>query len=114
MKNYVAHGRVLTLNAPYDRTSGQAAKIGSIIAVATVDVLSGARAEWDVEGVFDVPKATSQAWTEGLIIYWDDTAKNFTSTVGSNTKAGVAVANAAGVMAQSADTVGRVRLNGSF
>lgn len=36
-----------------------------------------------------VPKATGTAWSPGDKIYWDDTAKNFTKTVGSNTLAGI-------------------------
>lgn len=115
MKNYVQPGKTLTLTAPYTRTSGQTAKVGGIIGVAACDVTSGARGEFDVEGVFDLEKATGAAWTEGQILYWDDTAKNWTPTVGSNTKAGVAVANdAIGTMPVSGDSVGRVRLNGSF
>lgn len=115
MKNYVQPGKTITLAAPYDVTSGQGAKVGSVIGIAATDIKSGIRGEFDVVGVFDVAKATSQAWTEGLLIYWDDSAKNFTSTSSANTKAGVAVANdAAGTMAASADTVGRIRLNGAF
>lgn len=115
MKNYVQPGNTLTLTAPYAVTSGQGAKVGSIFGVANGDVANGARGEFDVVGAFDLAKATSQAWTEGLILYWDDSAKNVTSTSSGNTKIGVAIANdATGTMAASADTVGRVRLNGSF
>jgi predicted RecA/RadA family phage recombinase len=115
MKNYVQPGKTLTLTAPYDVAAGAACKVGSIIAIAASAVLSTARGEFDVVGVFDVAKATGETWTEGLIIYWDNTAKLFTSTSTSNTKAGVAVGNdAAGTMAATADTVGRLRLNGSF
>jgi predicted RecA/RadA family phage recombinase len=115
MKNYVQPGKTLTLTAPYARNSGQAALIGTIVAIAAGDVANAARGEWDVQGVFDVDKATGTAWTEGATIYWDNAAKLFTTVSTSNTKAGVAVANdAAGTMAQSVDTVGRMRLNGSF
>lgn len=55
----------------------------------------------------DVPKAGSQAWTQGQKLYWDDTAKNFTTTVGSNTVQGSAL-----VAALSADTTGFVVLAG--
>jgi predicted RecA/RadA family phage recombinase len=33
-----------------------------------------------------------QAWAEGDLVYWDNTAKQFTKTSTSNTKAGYAVA----------------------
>jgi predicted RecA/RadA family phage recombinase len=106
MKNFKKTGKTLTLTAPYQRNSGEAAKIGSIIAVATSTVASGADTEWMTEGVFDpLAKASGQAWTQGVKLYWDDTAKNFTTTSTSNTPAGVAAK-----AAQSADTTGQVKL----
>lgn len=115
MKNYVAPGKTLTLAAPYVLTSGQGALVGTVFGVAATDIANGVRGEFDVVGVFDLTKATGQAWTEGATLYWDNTAKNVTTTSTSNTKIGVALANdAIGTMAASADTVGRVRLNGSF
>lgn len=109
MKNYVQHGHRLTLAAPYDVASGAGFKVGSIIAIAAYTALSGANVEGQVEGVFDVAKATGAGWSVGDAIYWDDSAKKFTTTSSGNTKAGVAVLTAA-----SGDTTGRVRLNGSF
>ena len=37
-----------------------------------------------------VPKATGQTWTAGQNLYWDNTAKNFTTTSTSNTLVGIA------------------------
>jgi hypothetical protein len=48
-----------------------------------------------------MPKATSQAWTEGALVYWSGT--NFTTTSSSNRLVGHAVA-----AADSADTTGTV------
>jgi len=42
-------------------------------------------------------------------VYWDNTAKNFTTTVGSNTLVGVASEAVAG---GAGDTIGKVRLDG--
>lgn len=89
MKNRVQDGNVLELAAPYDRTAGQGALIGSIFGVATVDVLSGVNANFEIRGVFDLTKATG-AVTAGAKMYWDDTAKNVTTTSTSNTLIGVA------------------------
>lgn len=115
MKNAVQPGKTITATAPYDRTSGQGAKIAGIFGVACSDVLSGKIGEFDTVGVFDLAKATGAAWTEGQAIYWDDSAKNCTPTVGSNLKIGVAILmDSAGTLPASADTVGRVRLNGTF
>jgi predicted RecA/RadA family phage recombinase len=115
MKNYVQPGKTITATAPYDRLSGQGAKIAGIFGVAATDILSTKTGEFDLEGVFDLAKATGAAWTEGQAIYWDDTAKNCTPTVGSNLKIGVAILmDSTGTLPVSADTVGRVRLNGVF
>lgn len=59
-----------------------------------------------VEGSYACPKATGQAWAQGAALYWDNTAKNFTTTVSTNQLAGVAES-----AALSADTVGVIRLN---
>lgn len=43
-----------------------------------------------------IPKATGEVWTGNLEkVYWDDTAKNFTKTVGANTFAGRTIEPAA-------------------
>jgi predicted RecA/RadA family phage recombinase len=110
MKNFVQPGDIVTVTAPYDVNSGDGLKVGSLVGIATNKALSGSLAEAKLCGVHDVTKAAGAAWAEGAIIYWDDTAKNFTTTATSNTKVGVAVLPAAA----SADVIGRVRLNGSF
>ena len=107
MKNYVQEGDSLTLAAPYNVSSGGGFKVGSIIAIAAGDALSGATVVGLLEGVFTVAKVSAQAWTAGALIYWDDSAKNFTTTSSANTLAGVAVAAAA-----NPSSTGRLRLNG--
>jgi predicted RecA/RadA family phage recombinase len=109
MKRFIHTGDVLTLTAPADLTSGQAFHVGAIIAVATADALTGASVEAITTGVIEHEKTSDEAWTVGALIYWDDTAGEFTTTSTDNTLAGVAVAAAADPSA-----TGRVRLNGSF
>jgi len=105
MKNEIQNeGEILVLTAPYDRTSGQAAMIGSIFGIAMVDVLSGVDAAFKTEGVFDIAKA-SGAVTQGAKMYWDATAKNVTTTSTSNTLIGVATQAQA-----SGDATCRVKL----
>jgi predicted RecA/RadA family phage recombinase len=53
-----------------------------------------------------VPKTAGQAWAPGALIYWDNTAKSFTTTTTSNTLAGYIAAVAA-----SADTEGVIDLD---
>lgn len=109
MKNAVQNGEILTLTAPYARTSGQGMLVGSIFGVCTTDVASGASVEAEVGGVFDLAKLSAQAWTVGQLIYWDDTNKQTTTVSTSNKLIGVATAAAANPSA-----TGRVRLNGAF
>jgi predicted RecA/RadA family phage recombinase len=95
MKNYLQAGAVLSLLAPYAVAAGVGCKVGSIIGVTTAAAGNGAAVDLAVVGVFEVAKVSAQAWTVGLAIYWDDSAKLFTSTASTNTLAGVAVAAAA-------------------
>ena len=111
MKNFVQVGNILTLPAPYAVVSGGGALIGAIFGVAQKDAASGEEVAFLVTGVLDLPKAPSQAWTLGAKVYWDNTAKVCTTTVGTNTLIGVAVkavGNTAGA------TIGQVRLNATF
>jgi predicted RecA/RadA family phage recombinase len=105
MRNYVSPGHALDLTAPADVTSGTPVKIGGLIVFPAGDALSGETFVGYIDGVYDVDKATGSAWTEGLTLYWDDTAKKFTTVSTSNTKCAVAAAAAA-----SGDTTGRIRM----
>lgn len=109
MKNFIQDGDTITVVAPYAVASGAGCLVGSLFGVAVSDALINAEVEIKTTGVFDMAKATGAAWTVGARIYWDDTAKNCTTTVGTNKLIGVATAAAA-----SGDTVGRVRLTGAF
>ncbi len=111
MKNYVQPGNTITLTAPYDVASGDGLLVGSIFGVAAGDAESGATVEAALTGVFDLTKVGSQAWAVGDKVYWDDTNKRCTTVATDNTLIGVAVEAVAG---GAGDTVGRVRLNGSF
>ena len=111
MKNYVQPGATITLAAPYAVTSGDGLLVGSIFGVAAGDAASGATVEAALTGVFDLTKIGSQAWTLGAKVYWDDTNKRCTTVATDNTLIGVAVEAVAG---GAGDTIGRVRLNGSF
>ncbi len=111
MKNYVQPGATVTLTAPYAVTSGDGLLVGAIFGVAAGDAAIGATIEAALTGVFDLTKIGSQAWTVGAKIYWDDTNKRCTTVATDNTLIGVALEAVAG---GAGDTIGRVRLNGSF
>ena len=109
MKNYIMSGDVLTLTAPYDVASGAGALVGSIFALATGAVASGAEGEFKTKGVFAIAKTSALAIAVGDKVYWDNTAKEVNKTSSGNTLIGVAVSAAA----NPSPTVD-VRLNGTF
>ena len=111
MKNYVQPGNTITLATPYDVTSGGGLLVGAIFGVAGGDSLSGEDVEVSLVGIFDLAKTASQAWSAGDKVYWDDTNKVATKTATGNTLIGVVVEAVAG---GAGDTIGKVRLNGSF
>ena len=108
MNNYLQPGTVLTLTAPTGGVvSGSVYKVGQLLVVAAATVAQTLPFEGQTEGVFTIVKVAGQAWTEGALVYWDDTAKNFTTTASGNLLAGVATA-----AALTAATSATVRLNG--
>lgn len=113
MKNYIKPGDTMTYTAPAGGVvSGTPYIIGSQLVIATNTVAVGLPFEGLVLGVISAPKAASQAWTEGQAIYWDNTAKVFSSaaTVGFF-RAGTAAEAVAG---GAGDTTGKVRLTGEI
>ncbi len=106
MKNFVQPGDVISVAAPANVNAGAAVLVGSLFGVAVNTALSGAQVEIAVTGVFDLPKTAAQAWTVGQLLYWSGTA--VTNVASTNKLIGVAAA-----AALSADTIGRVRLNGA-
>ncbi len=111
-KNKIADGKVLTMIAPSGGVvSGSGYKIGDVFGVATVSADAGAEFALDLEGVYALPKAATITPNPGVKLYWDDTAKNVTTTSASNTLIGAHAGKAA---AGATDTTIRVRLNGAF
>lgn len=107
MKNFVQKGEIVTIAAPYALSSGDPALVGSLFGIAATNAASGAEVEAMTVGVFHLPKKTGEAWVAGDKIYWNDTARECTTTATGNNLVGVALAAAA-----SAATTGVVRLNG--
>ncbi|PRX29010.1 Predicted phage recombinase, RecA/RadA family [Meinhardsimonia xiamenensis] len=110
MRNFVYPGDRMQITAGSAIASGQGVLVGSIFGVAEGDIASGASGVIVLTGVYDLPKAGAQAWSAGDKVYWDVGAGQCTTSdgAGANTLIGVAW-QAAG----SADTTGRVRLNGA-
>ncbi|WP_419798687.1 MAG: DUF2190 family protein [Terasakiella sp.] len=111
MKNYIQPGHTLALAVPYDVASGGGFLLGGIFGVSNISAVAGEEVEASLVGVFELTKAASQTWSAGDKVYWDDTNKVVTKTATGNTLIGVAVEAVGGT---ASETIGRVRLNGSF
>ena len=107
MKNWIQPGNTVTVVAPVAVTSGDGLLVGALFGVVLSAATIGANVEMLTEGVVDLPKA-AVAITQGAKVYWDNTAKNVTTTVASNTLIGCAI-----VAAAVGDGTVRVRLNGA-
>ena len=106
MKNFIQHGKVLSLVAPATLASGDVVVVGSFIGVATTDAASGALVEVSMEGVFELPKTAPQVWAQGAPIYWD-AAEGEATTVGTGSTPLIGIATEG---ALSAATIGRVKI----
>lgn len=107
MRNFTQPGDVLSLTAPYALTAGQGAQVGSIFGVAIAAAAISTAVELATRGTFTLTKQTGQAWAQGQALYWDNTNRQVTTTVGTNKLIGYAVAAAA-----SGDAVGSVWVPG--
>lgn len=97
MKNYVQKGENLTLPAPAAVVSGEVVVIGELHGVAAGDAASGADFDLVTEGVFDLPKVSTDVFAIGDVVYYDAAAKLVTADddEGANALIGVAVTAAA-------------------
>lgn len=94
MKNYVQDGKTITHTPTAAVASGGAVLITALLAVAVAAVAANEAGEFTTEGVYELPKAAADVVAVGAQLYWDDTAKEFTTTATDNTPAGKAWAAA--------------------
>lgn len=112
MKNFIQEGDAIDFVAPAGGVvSGQGLLLGAAFGVVRHSAAVGVQSILDLEGVFTLPKAATVTPAPGAVLYWDDTAKAVTTTVGTNVKIGV---HTGLVAAGAADATLPVRLNGSF
>lgn len=112
MKNYVQEGKILEVTAPAAVASGQLFRVGMLAGVAMEAAGNGEPVNMLTEGVVNVTKTGSQAWTVGQAIYGVGTTTLVatTATTTGNIFLGVAVAP---VGSGAGETTGRIRLNAS-
>lgn len=108
MKNYVQNGDVISLVAPYAVASGAGALVGGLFGVAVTDLANGVAGQFQRKGVFDITALNTDAIAQGAKVYWDNTNKRITGTVGSNTLVGAAL-----VAKANGDLTCRVLLDGA-
>lgn len=87
MKNHVFSGRTIDVTLAANIVSGVALLIGTLLGVAVTSGVIGDVVVFETEGVYDLPKAAG-AITQGALVYWDDAAKNITTTSSGNTLIG--------------------------
>lgn len=105
-KNYIQPGEVLDHVATAALTSGVPFLLGKRLAVPLKSAAIGETVAVQVKGVFNLTKVTADVVAQGAVLYWDDTAKKLTTTVGTNTLAGYAAA-----AASASDTTVNIALN---
>lgn len=92
-----------------DISAGDVVEIGSMVAIADVDIADGESGTVTIAGVHEVAKTTGTAWSQGDMIDWDTSAGEFhtglTPATGDITDCGIAAEDAA-----SGDATGRVLL----
>jgi predicted RecA/RadA family phage recombinase len=109
-KNYVQEGTIITVTAGGTVASGAGVLNGTLFGVAMYSTTSGLPLEIQVEGVFDLPKATADVIAEGGAVYWDNTSGHVTSVSSGMTRIG-ALVTLGGVV--SGGLTARVRLDES-
>ena len=107
-KNYGQPGEQVTFTAPTGGVvAGTAYLIGTLLVVAISSVAQALPFAGSTEGIWDLPKAATITPAEGALVYWDNAAKNVTTTATGNTRIGVCM-----VVPGASDATIRVRLNG--
>jgi predicted RecA/RadA family phage recombinase len=93
MKNFVQKGRNITVPAPDDIESGEVVVIDSLVGVAAGAADSGEDLDIVTEGVFELPKVETDAFSVGTTVYYDASSKLVTTDddSGANALIGVAV-----------------------
>jgi predicted RecA/RadA family phage recombinase len=95
MKNFIQAGKTVNVTAAAAVTSGQLVVVGSLIGVAAVDAAIGDSFAMDLEGVFELPKISTDDIAAGDKLYYVSATTNLTKTAGTGAKPLVGVAVAA-------------------
>lgn len=90
MKNYIQDGKTISFTPTAAVASGEAVLLGMLLVVAITAIAANTPGEGVTEGVFELPKKSTDVVALGVDLYWDDTANELTTTATDNTKVGKA------------------------
>ncbi|MDT3335661.1 DUF2190 family protein [Shewanella sp. SP1S1-7] len=90
MKNYVQDGKTISFTPTAAVASGEAVLLATLLVVAIGAIAANTLGEGVTEGVFELPKKSTDVVALGVDLYWDDTEKELTTTATDNTKVGKA------------------------
>lgn len=94
MKNFISQGLTIDHTPAAARLSGAGTLIGTKVGVAINDVAISTQGVFSIDGVYELPKLTTDVVTQGAALYWDNTNLRLTLTSAGNTYAGYAFAAA--------------------
>lgn len=100
MKNYVQKGGTIDVVLAAVIASGAPLVVGALVGVAEVSGAIGDTVAVKLEGVYTLNKAVG-AISQGAQLYWDDTAKNVTTSSASGANLAVGYAFAAALSADA-------------
>lgn len=83
--NKIAEGNVLNFTASGAITVGDVVVMGNTPGVALIAAaVSGDVVSVAIEGIFELPKNTGVPFTQGEILYWDDSADELTTVASTH------------------------------
>jgi predicted RecA/RadA family phage recombinase len=89
--NYRHEGAIMHFLAPGGGVvSGTGYVVGDTFGIAAVTNAAGILTSFEVEGVFELPKLSTDVVAQGVKVYWDDAAKRVTVTATGNKVIGCA------------------------
>ncbi|MFN3656824.1 MAG: capsid cement protein [Pseudolabrys sp.] len=92
MKNNVQeHDRTVDVVTPSGgMTAGVFYLVGALYGVAALTTLEGETNVLHRDGIFTLPKTTTEAWTQGQQMFWNNGTGKFTTTAAGNKPVGIA------------------------
>jgi len=85
------HDLVVPAMFTSDPPAGTLVFLGDMPAVTLEPVKTGVQCGVAIGAVIEGPRETGAAWTQGAVVYWDNTNRRLTTTATGNKRVGVVV-----------------------